>query len=106
MAKKKPSIRAIGRSARQARETPGEDKTQWVRDLKKRDPELAAEVLSYIRDWLFKPASDARVDCKTRNDLRRVVQKTLDANKVKIGMEKTTFASLLARMERSYEQGR
>lgn len=99
-----PTIAEIAKQAKARRGAP-EDKTLWMRDLKKKNPELAAEILAYVKEWRFVPGSEASIDCETKNELRAAIQATLDAHGFSITIEKTTFASFINRLERAHEQG-
>lgn len=99
--KRKPTISEIAKRERDKRGIPPEDKTKWMRKLKHDNPELAAEVLAYIRSWKFEPNSEAKADCPQKSDLRVAVQATLEANGLGIVVEVTTFSSLVQRLERT-----
>lgn len=106
MAKKPmPTIAEIAKRNKAAVDhTPPEEKSLWFRELKKSSPHLAAETLAYARDWKFKPNSEAKTDCPTRNALRNAIQLTINAHGFKVKIEKTCFGDFIGRLEQSNEQ--
>jgi hypothetical protein len=102
MAKKPPRKSILDIAKENAATRKKEDRTLWLRMVKRADPELHGEVLKRINEWLFVQTSEIRNLCPLKQDIWEVIRKSV--KDCVPSLPQATFYDLLTKLEREHNE--